>query len=207
MIHGILSLMSPAPTARVDEVGDDALARKARGGDRDALERLLRRHAPDVVKLCHLVAGPTDGPDAAQRSLEKIVVSLEHYDALKGAFRTWALTVARNVCRDRLRRRGLERAAFRADGDERVAVAADEAPSPERLVIARVGAEQVSRAMETLPEGMRSAIVLFHVHGASYEEIAETLAIPKGTVMTWLHRGRQRLRAALEAAGVQEATS
>lgn len=207
MINGILSFMSPAPTARVAEVGDDALANQARGGDRDALEALLRRHAPDIVKLCHLVAGPTDGPDAAQRTLEKIVVSLEHFDASKGAFRTWALTVARNVCRDRLRRRGLERAAFRADGDDRVAVAADETPSPERLVIARLGAAQVSRALETLPEGMRSAIVLFHVHGSSYEEIAETLAIPKGTVMTWLHRGRQKLRTALEADGAHEEAS
>ena len=48
---------------------------------------------------------------------------------------------------------------------------------------------------------MRSAIVLFHVHGQSYEEIAAALEVPKGTVMTWLHRGRKRLRAALEARG------
>ncbi len=46
---------------------------------------------------------------------------------------------------------------------------------------------------------MRSAIVLFHVHGSSYEEIAATLDVPKGTVMTWLHRGRRRLRDALES--------
>lgn len=198
MITGILSLMSSAPVASFDDVADDVLAARATDGDREALEALLRRHAADVFKLCHLVAGETDAPDAAQRTLEKIVLHIERFEPEKGSFRTWALTVARNVCRDRLRRRKLERATFNRDGEERVQREADERPSPERLALARIDAGHVAKALETLPEGMRSAIVLFHVNGASYEEIAETLAIPKGTVMTWLHRGRARLRAALE---------
>jgi RNA polymerase sigma-70 factor, ECF subfamily len=199
MITGILSLMSSAPAATLEDVGDDVLAARATSGDRQALEALLRRHAADVYKLCHLVAGETDAPDAAQRTLEKLVLNIDRFEPDKGSFRTWALTVARNVCRDRLRRRKLERATFRRDGEERVHREPDEQPSPERLALARIDAAHVGRALETLPEGMRSAIVMFHVHGASYEEIADSLAIPKGTVMTWLHRGRARLRAALEA--------
>lgn len=202
MITGILSLMSSAPAASFEDVADDVLAARATAGDREALEALLRRHAADVFKLCHLVAGETEGPDAAQRTLEKLVLNIDRFEPEKGSFRTWALTVARNVCRDRLRRRKLERTHFRRDGEERVQREPTEQPSPERLALARIEAGEVAKALETLPEGMRSAIVLFHVHGASYEEIAETLDIPKGTVMTWLHRGRARLRAALEPAEV-----
>jgi RNA polymerase sigma-70 factor (ECF subfamily) len=65
--------------------------------------------------------------------------------------------------------------------------------------MARVATGELGEALSTLPEPMRDAVVLFHVSGLSYEEIATTLAVPKGTVMTWLHRGRNRLREHLEA--------
>jgi RNA polymerase sigma-70 factor (ECF subfamily) len=171
-------------------------ARAARG-DRGALEALLRAHARAVADLAQALCGPVEGRDAAQEALEKIVMSIGRFDPSRGAFRAWALTVARNVCRDRLRRRGLERAAFAADGEEPVAYAAGDLPDPERIAVARAGSVRVAAALETLPPPMRSALVLFHVHEASYEEIAETLDVPIGTVMTWLHRGRKRLRDAL----------
>ncbi len=199
MISGILSLMSrSAPELRASGDAEGELVRRAQGGDRDALGALLSRYASDVYSLCHHVAGPRDGRDAAQQALEKIVARFDRYRTDKGPFRTWALAVARNTCRDLLRRRGLERGAFAADGDERAAVAASRAPSPERVAIARVEADALAEALAALPEKMRSAVVLFHVHGASYEEIAAALEVPKGTVMTWLHRGRRRLRAVLE---------
>jgi RNA polymerase sigma-70 factor (ECF subfamily) len=66
------------------------------------------------------------------------------------------------------------------------------------VALARIESERLSKALETLPEAMRFAVVLYHVHEATYEEIAQTLDVPLGTVMTWLHRGRKRLRTALE---------
>lgn len=200
--QGMLSVMAQ-PSARTDSPSEldagAARARRAAGGDREALEALLREHGPAIFKLCHHVAGPAEGPDAAQLAFERIVQRIDRYDADKGAFRSWALTVARNVCRDRLRRRGLERAAFAADGETMTAIAASAQPDPERVALARLDAGDLAVALETLPEKMRSAIVLFHVHESSYEQIATTLEVPLGTVMTWLHRGRKRLRAALEA--------
>jgi|GEM_PF-636178 len=174
------------------------LAARAVAGDRAALEALLRAHSRDVATLCHHVAGASDGRDAAQESLERIVRELARFDASRGAFRSWALTVARNVCRDRLRRRGLERHTFDREGEAQTARAEGGAPDPERLVIAREGAGRLALALEGLPEPMQSAIVMFHVGEASYEEIAKALDVPIGTVMTWLFRGRQRLRAAIE---------
>jgi RNA polymerase sigma-70 factor (ECF subfamily) len=175
-----------------------ALAARAAAGDRAALESLLRLHARDVATLCHHVAGAADAGDAAQESLERLVRELPRFDAARGSFRGWALTIARNVCRDRLRRRSLERGAFERDGDEQTARAEGGLPDPERLAIAQQGATSLARALEGLPEPMRAAVVMFHVGEASYEEIAQALEVPLGTVMTWLHRGRQRLRAAIE---------
>jgi RNA polymerase sigma-70 factor, ECF subfamily len=171
---------------------------RAKGGDRNALEALLREHARAIHDVCRFVAGNDDARDAMQESLERIVVSIDRFDPERGSFRSWALTVARNVCRDRLRRRGLERRTFVDDGDAKTDWTASAAPGPDRVALARIESERLSHALETLPEPMRLAVLLFHVHEATYEEIASTLEVPIGTVMTWLHRGRKRLRAALE---------
>lgn len=178
--------------------GIESLETRASGGDRNALEALLREHARAIHDVCRFVAGQHDAKDATQASLERIVKSIDKFDPDKGTFRTWALTVTRNVCRDRLRRRGLERRTFVADGDEVTSWQASEAPGPERVALARIESERLLEALDTLPEKMRLAVVLFHMHGSTYEEIASTLEVPMGTVMTWLHRGRKRLRKALE---------
>jgi RNA polymerase sigma-70 factor (ECF subfamily) len=190
--------VSPAYSAERREGIEASLETRAAGGDRRALEALLREHARAVHDVCRFVAGPHDAHDATQEALERIVTSIDRFDPSRGTFRSWALTVARNVCRDRLRRRGLERRTFAADGDETTAWTADDTPGPERVALARIESERLSKALETLPEPMRLAVVLYHVHESTYEEIAQTLDVPLGTVMTWLHRGRKRLRAALE---------
>jgi RNA polymerase sigma-70 factor (ECF subfamily) len=191
-----------APSASVESDGDervarlDALGARAAAGDRSALAEALRAVARDVALLCHHVAGPEEGRDAAQAALERLVREASRFDATRGGYRAFALTVARNVCRDRLRRRAHERGAFVDAGDDAVGFAEAPAADPERLAATRQQADRLADALGTLPEGMRTAIVLFHVHEASYDEIARVLEVPLGTVMTWLHRGRQRLRAA-----------
>jgi RNA polymerase sigma-70 factor (ECF subfamily) len=176
----------------------DALGARAARGDAGALAEALRAVARDVALLCHHVAGPAEGRDAAQAALERLVREAPRFDAARGGFRAFALAVARNVCRDRLRRRAHERGAFVEDGEDAVTLAEERSPDPERTAMARQQGDRLAEALQALPEGMRSAIVLFHVHEASYEEIARVLDVPAGTVMTWLHRGRQRLRAAVE---------
>ena len=177
---------------------DDTLERRASSGDRRALEALLREHARAIHEVCRYVAGYHDAHDATQESLERIVTQIARFDPEKGTFRAWALTLTRNVCRDRLRRRGLERRTFHDDGEEVASVARDERTDVESTALARIDSARVLAALDTLPEQMRLAVVLFHGHDASYEEIASTLDVPIGTVMTWLHRGRKRLREAVE---------
>ena len=190
---------APAYSAERRTGIEASLEERASRGDRKALEALLREHARAIHDVARFVGGMADAKDATQEALERIVTSIEKFDPEKGSFRTWALTVTRNVCRDRLRRRGLERRTFVADGDEATAWTATDAPGPERVALARIESARLAAALETLPEKMRLAVVLYHVHGSTYEEIAATLEVPMGTVMTWLHRGRKRLRAALGA--------
>ena len=173
------------------------MEQRASDGDRKALEALLRENARVIHDVCRFVAGQNDAHDATQEALERIVTAIGKFDPEKGTFRTWALTVARNLCRDRLRRRGLERRTFIADGESATEWVPSDAPSPERVALARIETDRLNAALETLPDKMRMAVVLYHSHGSSYEEIASTLDVPMGTVMTWLHRGRKRLRAAL----------
>ena len=188
---------SPAYSAARRDGIEASLEQRAARGDRNALEALLRDNARAIHDVCRFVAGQRDARDATQAALERIVKSVDKFDPDRGTFRTWALTVTRNVCRDRLRRRGLERRTFVADGDEVTGWAPSEQPGPERVALARIESERLAEALETLPEKMRLAVVLYHVHGSTYEEIASTLEVPMGTVMTWLHRGRKRLREAL----------
>ncbi len=182
-------------------VVERSVEHRAAGGDRDALTQLLREHGRAIQQLCHFVAGARDGRDAAQEAFERIVSSISRFDPAKGAFRTWALTVARNVCRDRLRRRGRERATFSVSDEATELASAPPSSSPESTADVRHTASKLEAALATLPEQMRTALVLFHFQEASYEEIAETLQVPKGTVMTWLHRGRKKLKAALDSEG------
>jgi RNA polymerase sigma factor (sigma-70 family) len=190
---------SPAYSAERRRPGIEAsLEWRARGGDRRALEALLREHGRAIHDVCRFVAGPNDAHDSTQEALERIVTSIDRFDPERGTFRSWALTVARNVCRDRLRRRGLERRTFIDDGNDNAEWSASASPGPERVALARIESARLAKALETLPEPMRLAVVLYHVHEATYEEIASTLEVPMGTVMTWLHRGRKRLRAELE---------
>ena len=107
----LLSVLLPATSSSTAGrlTIDETLEGRARRGDRKALEALLREHARTIHDVCRYIVGFDDAHDATQEALERIVTAIHQYDPAKGAFRTWALTVTRNLCRDRLRRRGLER--------------------------------------------------------------------------------------------------
>lgn len=192
------SIEADGTPAAPGDAHDAALAAAAARGDREALTELVRRHARAVYGVCSHLAVFGEVHDTTQETLEKIVTRVGSYDAEKGPFRSWSLAIARHTCMDRQRRRGLERRAFHADGETQTAAALGQAPDPERLALARSDARQLQLALAELPEPMRAALVLFHVHETSYEEIAAALEVPIGTVMTWLHRGRKRVREALD---------
>ncbi len=176
--------------------GESTVLERAVSGDRGALAKVIREHAPAIQRLCVHVAGRNDARDAAQEALLRVVRRIGEFDARRGSFRAWALTVARRVCIDRRRTRGRERKLFseQPEGLQPVAGGGD----PERRALAHEQLSALERAVETLPERQRVALLLFHVQGFRYEEIAAVLEAPLGSVMTWLHRGRQRVRACMQ---------
>lgn len=175
-------------------MSDLDLVRKANGGDPDALDALVERHEPRVQKLAaHLVSDLDDARDAAQESLVKLCTRLRQYRG-EAQFGTWLHRLVVNTCRDlaahqRLRRPALLEADERAAGDE---------SDPSRLAAVSEVRRELAEALGRLSADQRAVVVLRDAVGLSYEEIARVVRMPVGTVKSYVHRGRGRLRGMLE---------
>jgi RNA polymerase sigma-70 factor (ECF subfamily) len=155
----------------------------AQGGDRDALDQLLRRHYDRLYGLCRRLAGEeSDALDACQEALIAIARGLSRFDG-RSSFSTWTYRVATNACLDELRRR--RRRPLPAPPLE-IAAGGD-------LAAEAITRLDVDAALAQLPPEYRAAVVLRDLAGLSYEEIAETLSVPVGTVRSRIARGRAAL--------------
>lgn len=164
----------------------------AQGGDRDALDRLLRRHLDRISALCRRMAGnDADGADCTQEALIAIVRGLPRFDG-RSAFSTWTWRVATNACLDELRRRK------RRPEPAEPAEIGDHLAATDRSVAGGVADRlDVDAALALLPTDFRAAVVLRDLCGLEYAEIAEVLDIPVGTVRSRIARGRAALVPAL----------
>jgi RNA polymerase sigma-70 factor (ECF subfamily) len=173
-----------------DDAGDAELVDAAQGGDRDALEQLLRRHHDRVRALARRLCGnDADAADATQEALLAIVRGLDRFDG-RAAFTTWLHRVATNACLDELRRRA-RRPQPAPDGIVGRAVSPGDTAD---VVTARV---DVDAALATLPLDFRAAVVLRDLCALDYAEIGEVLGIPAGTVRSRIARGRAQIAAFL----------
>jgi RNA polymerase sigma-70 factor (ECF subfamily) len=168
------------------------LVARAFAGDGRAFEAIVVRFQGPVLGLArrYLKSAP-DAEDAAQEAFVRAFVHRDRFDPARPVL-PWLLTVARYVCLDRLRRDRREAiAAMEPDGCAFEGATAEDALGEREQLV------RLSRALEALPEGQREVVAMFHLDGLAYREIAEALDVPIGTVMTWLHRGRARLREAV----------
>jgi len=169
---------------------DAALVAAAQGGDRFAVDQLLRRHYDRIHAVCRRVAGSTrDADDACQEALIKIVRSLPRFDG-RSSFGTWAYRIATNASLDELRKRQ-RRPALHVVGEDDRPESVDPTADlyaeslPDRLVL--------DAALDRLPEDLRVAVVMRDVADFDYAEIADALDIPLGTVKSRISRGRAAL--------------
>jgi len=177
--------------------GDDELVAAAQRGDRDALDRLLRRHYDRMYAVCRRITGnDADAADAAQEALISVVRSLSRFDG-RSAFGTWAYRIATNASLDELRRRRRRPAVAGPDrtGERHEHEVVD--PEAGARIDAVADRLELDAALAALPEDFRVPIVLRDVATLDYGEIAETLGIPIGTVKSRIARGRHALAAAL----------
>ena len=166
------------------------LARRARRGDAAAFDELVLRFHRPVHRFCWRLLRSPDAEDLAQDTFVRAFVHFERFDPERPVL-PWLIAIARRLCLDVLRRRKMMTSA-------EVPVTGPPAPGPEGEASLREQLSRLDRALADLDEGPREAIVLFHIEEMSYRDIAAALEVPIGTVMTWLHRGRARLKRALE---------
>lgn len=201
-----LPVASAPEKARASCPADEAAwARAAASGDKAAFARLVERHKSSVYGLSYRLLGSTEeARDAAQEAFVRAYTGLSAFDA-RQPFAAWVLRIARNHCIDLLRRRrptlALVPETRGEDGPEPGVsheLADPFATSGESSMQEREAQRDLDRAILALPERYREVIALFHVQHKSYAEIAQTLDVPMGTVMTWLHRARKQLLVSLQ---------
>jgi len=169
-------------------LSDEALRERLLRGDLDAFDRLYDRHARALFAFIrrHLA----DAHEAEDVLHETFLVMLRERDAGRAAvsLRAWLYQVARNQCLNRLR--------SRRRGARALEAAAPEAPTvalPDAALLAREAAERLRLAVARLPTGLAEVYTL-RASGMSYEELAQVLAVPIGTVKSRIHEMVSRLR-------------
>jgi RNA polymerase sigma-70 factor, ECF subfamily len=170
---------------------DEALARRAQRGDREALEHLVRRYLRPV----HAVAASylperSDVEDVAQETFLRALAALESYDPGR-PFAPWLYQIARNVARDRVSARSRRREESPSETLQ------SRLPTPdEELERSQVRA-RVRATIARLPERRRTAFYLHDVEGYGTMEVAGIMGISPGTVRAHVHHARTAVRAAL----------
>jgi RNA polymerase sigma-70 factor (ECF subfamily) len=190
--------MQSAAAAEFLSDSDEELAERHRHGDPEAFRELYERYEGVVYNLALRLSGrPEDAEDLAQEVFLRIYRKLGGFRG-NSTLKTWVFRVALNGCRSGLRRRH-RWAGRRVEAEGVLEGVADGRRGPEERALGRDAGARVSQALARLPPDFREAVVLRDLQGLSYEEIAELVGVRIGTVRSRIARGRERLRAELEA--------
>ena len=173
------------------EVSDEVLVERARAGGKEAFGLLVDRHSRMVYNLAFRISGSHEqAEDIAQEAFLRAYRALAKFEG-KSQFSTWLYRIVSNVALNKLERDPSERVAT-----DRIDPASHH-EGPAQTVVRRERQEQVRRAVLSLPSNYRLVITLHHLQGFSYDEVAETLELPLGTVKTYIFRAKQILKQSL----------
>lgn len=181
---------------------DAELAGLARRGDERAARELVERFQRPVFSIVHRMVRDRElAEDLAQEAFVRTFNNLDRYDP-SYKFSSWLFKIAYNLTVDHLRRKEVKTIsihgapdALTAERQEATSVTLEsDEEAPDARLEALELADELERAIATLREDYRTAILLRHVEGRPYEEIAEIMDIPLGTVKTYIFRARRQLR-------------
>ncbi len=177
------------------ELHDDDLVHRARMGDADALNALVRRYRPPAFRFAlQLTGNREDAHDVAQEAILRFVDTLDRFDADRPV-QPWLFRIVRNKAYDLGRRQKVRRAESLDELLERgMPTPVGAVPSPGARLEQRELRRDVWAALQQLSEQQREILVLREYQDLAYGEIAEVLGVPTGTVMSRLHRARKALR-------------
>jgi RNA polymerase sigma-70 factor (ECF subfamily) len=181
---------------------DQEIVERARQGRESAFRELIRRYERPVFSLIfRLVRDRERAEDLAQETFIKVLNALDRYDP-SYKFSSWIFKIGHNTALDDLRRKQPETLSIHGSphastADELEAtiltpVSGDE--TPEEFTSSREIGDHIERAIGHLRAEYRTAILLCHVEGRPYEEVAEIMDVPLGTVKTYIHRARIELK-------------
>jgi RNA polymerase sigma-70 factor, ECF subfamily len=186
--------------------GEDLpLVRRCLRGDARAFEDLVARYEGALYRLAwRMLRDGEEAHDVVQETFLRVFRALDTYDQNR-KFSTWILRIATNLCIDRYRRRHMRLVSIDAseeDDERRPIVLVDSGPRPDASHGQLSVAELLDRFVGRLPPIYRAIIELRYKRALAYEEIAEVLGVPLGTVKARLHRAHRYLKQAMEEAGI-----
>ena len=177
----------------ISQANETELVTRAQNGDRNAFSELVRTHAQGVLNVIYRMCGDMQvAEDAAQETFIQAWLRLSSYRP-RTSLRNWLYRIAVNTAIDMLRKDK----RILPDAVEDLSLT-DSGPSPEVLATSSERMEMVQKAVLALPDASRAVLVLREYEGFSYQEIADALDIPVGTVMSRLNYARKLLRERLE---------
>jgi RNA polymerase sigma-70 factor (ECF subfamily) len=177
---------------------DQQLVERVQRGDKRAFELLVTKYQRRIFRLLsRMIRDPAEIEDVAQEAFVKAYRALTNFRG-ESAFYTWLYRIAINTAKNHLVSQGRRVPTTTTNDIEDAegfedATLLREVATPDSMLQSRQVAEAVNRAIEKLPEELRTAIVLRELEGLSYEEIAETMACPIGTVRSRIFRAREAI--------------
>ena len=184
--------MSPdSPAASPDAI--ETLIQRCLRGDQQAWDAIVRQYWRKVFNVAYKFVGKHDeAEDLTQDIFLKIFKSLDTFDR-RANFQTWLISISRNLCIDHYRSVRKERETIDRDVDANELTPASRDPGPVAALEQRDRVELLRHAMAALPDTLRTAVLMRDIQELSYQEIADALRLPEGTVKSRINRGRTEL--------------
>lgn len=186
-----------------DREQDWALVQRVQAGDLRAFEVLVNKYQRKVGRLLSRMVRDVDEiDDIVQESFIKAYRALGNFRG-ESAFYTWLYRIAVNTAKNHLLAASRRPSSLREKGDDSSETfdetdTLSDIETPDSVLLSRQIAATVNKAMEELPEELRNAIVLREIEGLSYDEIAEIMNCPIGTVRSRIFRAREAISARLK---------
>lgn len=176
---------------------EHAIIRQCRAGDADQYALLVDKYKAMAYNIAYRMLGDADtAKDMAQESFISAYVALENFQ-YGSKFSSWLYRIVVNKCKDYLK---AERETVPVDEFGDVIPAGER--TPEQAASSRQTGDAVQKALDALPIEYRDVIVLKHIEGLDYREIADILGVGVGALKVRAHRGREMLKELLERMGV-----
>jgi RNA polymerase sigma-70 factor (ECF subfamily) len=171
----------------------DALIDRCKRGDQRAWDAIVQRYRRKVFGVAYKFVGRhEEAEDLTQDIFLKVFKSLDSFDR-RANFQTWLISVSRNLCIDHYRSLRQERLAINREVDPNSLSPASKEPEPAAGLERQDRVALLRTALAALPESLRIAVVMRDLQELPYQEIAERLGLPEGTVKSRINRGRTEL--------------